>query len=96
MWALRSDAILAGLVVKTALAVRSAISALVIGSLVAHVSGIVGVRVVGMIVVVWVVVRLLDMCLGLGVRAGLGLGGGLGTRGGAGDLRVSGGATAET
>jgi hypothetical protein len=61
MGPLGSNAILAGLVVKTALAIGAAISALVIGSLVAHVGGIVGVRVVGMVVVVWVVVRLLDV-----------------------------------
>ena len=94
MGALGGDAVLAGLVVKTALSVRGSVSTLVVAALVAHVGGIVGVLVVGM-AAVGVVVGLLGVRLRLCARGVLGLAGRLAGSRGAADLRVGGGAPTE-
>lgn len=93
--ALRRDAVLVRLVAESSLAVRAAITSLVVSTLVINICGIVRVLVVR--VAVWVIVRLL-LAMRLGLTAGtcLRLGDGLSGGRGAADLRVCARAGAET
>ncbi len=98
MGALRRDAVLAGLlVVQSGLAIWGiSISSPVVSTLVVHVCGVVGIRVVRVAAVRVVVRLLLAVRLGLGAWTGLGLGGGLTRSRGPGDLRIGTRGAAET